>query len=127
MKKLAIAAVVLLLAAAGTIWLTAASEDSSVPEPASLSPVPEETVSEATSDLPETTTEIPVSWDSGHTYIVGDQDGYVTVFFEDGISLYEETGISLDELSETEQQEVRDGFTVDSLEELYGILETYSS
>ncbi|WP_343209045.1 hypothetical protein [Anaerolentibacter hominis] len=60
-------------------------------------------------------------------YYIRMQDGFVTVFYSDGNTIYEETGIRVDTLPLQEQEKIKAGFSVSSEEELYSILETYSS
>ncbi len=54
-------------------------------------------------------------------------DGYVTVYYSDKKTVYEYTDIELQNLSEKEQNRLVDGFYVKDQEELYGVLESYTS
>lgn len=55
------------------------------------------------------------------------QDGYVTVYYSDKKTVYEYTDIEIENLSEVEQNRLVDGFYVKDQEELYGVLESYTS
>ncbi|ROR29320.1 BofC-like protein [Mobilisporobacter senegalensis] len=54
-------------------------------------------------------------------------DGYITVYYSDKKTVYEYTDIELTNLSEEEQNKLVDGYYVKDQEELYGILEGYTS
>ena len=60
-------------------------------------------------------------------YYVMELHGYVVVYLSDKETLYEVTEISLMDLPEEVQEEVRIGKFVSSEKELYGFLENYSS
>lgn len=54
-------------------------------------------------------------------------DGFVTVYYSDKVTVYEYTEIKAQSLSEEEQNKLVDGIYVKDEEELYGILENYTS
>lgn len=60
-------------------------------------------------------------------YYIKGTDGYVTVYFADGETVYEYTSIPTDELPEEIQKEITSGRKVDSIGQVYGFLENYSS
>lgn len=60
-------------------------------------------------------------------YYIKGMDGFVTVYFADEETVYEYTTISIDELPEEVQKELKSGKKVDSLGQVYGFLENYSS
>jgi len=61
-----------------------------------------------------------------HFYLIA-ENNYITVYYSDLATVYLYTDISLDALSETIQQEVLDKKYVESEEELYNFLESYTS
>lgn len=54
-------------------------------------------------------------------------EGEVVVYYGDMKTVYEKTGISVDTLSKTDKKELKNGIEVKDEEELFGILENYSS
>lgn len=63
-------------------------------------------------------------------YIVGEQDGYITVFYEkekNGVSIHEKTDTPVSSLSHEEQIRLNDGIVVIGEERLARILEDYES
>ena len=60
-------------------------------------------------------------------YYIKEQDGYVIVFESDERTVYEYTSIRVDELPEKMQESIKKGIKVDSLSQIYGFLENYSS
>ena len=60
-------------------------------------------------------------------YYIKERDGYVIVYEADEKTVYEYTSIRLDELPENTQKAIRKGIKVDSLGQIYGFLENYSS
>lgn len=54
-------------------------------------------------------------------------NGEVVVYYSDKSTVYEYTGIRTDSLSEDEQVRIRIGYFVSDEEELYSLLESYSS
>lgn len=60
-------------------------------------------------------------------YYIKGIDGYVTVYFADEKTVYEYTTIPLNELPDEIQKELKSGKKVDSLGQVYGFLENYSS
>ena len=59
-------------------------------------------------------------------YIISDGEE-VVVYYGDMRTVYERTGISVNKLSKAEKKELKKGIEVQDEEELYGILENYSS
>lgn len=62
-----------------------------------------------------------------YVYYLKEERGYVVVYFRDMETLFCETGIALEELPAHLQQEIRHIKTMETEEELYGFLESYSS
>lgn len=62
-----------------------------------------------------------------YKYYIVVLDGYVTVYYSDKKTVYEYTDIEHKNLSEDEQNKLVDGYYVEDQEELYGILEGYTS
>lgn len=62
-----------------------------------------------------------------YKYYIVVLDGYVTVYYSDKKTVYEYTDIEHKNLSEEEQNKLVDGYYVEDQEELYGILEGYTS
>lgn len=60
-------------------------------------------------------------------YYVMELHGYVAVYLGDKETLYEMTEISMLDLPEKVQEEVREGKYLATVRELYGFLENYSS
>lgn len=60
-------------------------------------------------------------------YYVMELEGYVAVYLSDKETLYDLTEISLKDLPEELQEEVRTGKYLETTRELYGFLENYSS
>lgn len=60
-------------------------------------------------------------------YYIKGTDGYVTVYFADEETVYEYTSIPVDDLPEEVQKELKSGRKVDSIGQVYGFLENYSS
>lgn len=60
-------------------------------------------------------------------YYVMELHGYVAVYLSDKETLYETTEISMQDLPEEVQEEVRVGKYLETTRELYGFLENYSS
>lgn len=54
-------------------------------------------------------------------------DGYVTVYYSDKKTVFEYTDIELKNLPEEDQNKLVEGYYVEDQEELYGILEGYTS
>lgn len=61
------------------------------------------------------------------TFFLKEEEGQVVVYHEDQKTPYEYTGISVDTLPEEEQQKLKEGFFVKNEEELYSMLENFSS
>lgn len=61
-----------------------------------------------------------------HFYLMA-ENHYVTVYYDDRKTIYMYTGIALDGLPENVKREIIGGKYVESVQELYGFLETYSS
>ncbi len=61
------------------------------------------------------------------TFFVSMKDGMVVVYYEDRKTIYEATDISVSELEEKEQEELAEGFLVEGIEELFSVLESFTS
>lgn len=61
------------------------------------------------------------------TFFLKEEEGQVVVYHEDQKTPYEYTGIPVDALPEEEQQKLWEGFFVKDEEELYSMLENFSS
>lgn len=62
-----------------------------------------------------------------YKYYLAVQDGLITVYYSDKKTVFEYTDIEVGSLSEEEQIELNHGKYIKDSEELYGILESYSS
>ena len=60
-------------------------------------------------------------------YYIKENEGYVIVYEADEKTVYEYTSIRVDELPEKMQDAIKKGIKVDSLGQIYGFLENYSS
>ncbi len=60
-------------------------------------------------------------------FVLLEEDGFVAVYEADRKTRYSTTGILLDELPEELQQEIQQGKVIESEEQLYNFLESYSS
>ena len=60
-------------------------------------------------------------------YYINVSNGYVTVYLSDKKTVYEYTSILAEELPLELRQELDSGIKVDTLSEVYGFLENYSS
>ena len=60
-------------------------------------------------------------------YIITEKDGYVIVYLSDKETVYEYTTIEIRYLPENVQEELKKGKEVDSVGQVYGFLENYSS
>ncbi|MGB8453732.1 MAG: BofC C-terminal domain-containing protein [Anaerocolumna sp.] len=60
-------------------------------------------------------------------YYLKEQNGYIIAYYGDQKTVFDYTGVSVENLSEYEQQRLRDGIFVKDLDELYALLENYSS
>lgn len=68
--------------------------------------------------------------ESEQRYVVGQQDGYIAVFYakeKNGIGLHELTNTPISSLSEGEQERLNEGISVTGEEKLSKILEDYGS
>lgn len=64
---------------------------------------------------------------SDDAYYLKELHGYVAVYLQDGTTLYETTSLSINNLPDEVQQDLKNGIYLKSAEELYGFLENYSS
>lgn len=62
-----------------------------------------------------------------YAYIVRAADGKLVVYLEDGKTVYMETGIRIENLSQQMQEKSSKGIGFTTLESLYDFLESYSS
>lgn len=60
-------------------------------------------------------------------YYLKEKNGFVVVYLSDGTTVYEYTNISVDTLPDTIKEQIITGKKVESMQELYGFLENYSS
>lgn len=60
-------------------------------------------------------------------YLLKELNGYVIVYLSDEKTVYEVTGISVTDLPEEVQNQIREGMKLCSTTELYAFLENYSS
>lgn len=60
-------------------------------------------------------------------FLLKDTENTVTVYLEDGETVYEYTDIATDSLPEELQAEMKSGKTIPTVDELYSFLENYSS
>lgn len=67
------------------------------------------------------------SVDLDSCYYIKDSDGYVTVYMADKETVYEYTTILTRELPKDVQKELQKGKKVDTMGQVYGFLENYSS
>ncbi len=65
------------------------------------------------------------STDTG--YYVCAENQYVVVYYADKRTVYDATGIPVKNLSEADQQKLAEGFCIESEEELFSLLESYTS
>ncbi|BCN30585.1 BofC C-terminal domain-containing protein [Anaeromicropila herbilytica] len=62
-----------------------------------------------------------------YKYYLAVQDGLITVYYSDKKTVYEYTEIEVNKLSEEDQIELNHGKYIKNADELYGVLESYSS
>lgn len=60
-------------------------------------------------------------------YYLSTQNGYIVVFYADKKTVFDYTSVSVENLSQYEQIQLEKGIFVKDLDELYGVLESYSS
>lgn len=60
-------------------------------------------------------------------YFIKEKDGYIIVYLSDEKTVYEYTTIEIQYLPERIQEEVKKGKKADTIGEVYGFLENYSS
>ena len=60
-------------------------------------------------------------------FILKELNGFVAVYLQDGSTIYEYTNIVVDQLPFDVKKEIKIGKQIQTLEELYGFLENYSS
>ena len=60
-------------------------------------------------------------------YYIKEKDGYVIVYKGDNKTIYEYTSILVESLPNELQKSIKKGIKVDSLSQIYGFLENYSS
>jgi len=65
--------------------------------------------------------------DVGNYYYIKEKDGYVIVYEGDEKTVYEYTTIHVEDLPEQTQKALKKGIKVNSLSQIYGFLENYSS
>ncbi len=62
-----------------------------------------------------------------YQYFLKEQNGYIVAYYGDQKTVFDYTGVSVENLSEYEQQQLKNGIYVKDLDELYALLENYSS
>ncbi len=62
-----------------------------------------------------------------YQYFLKEQNGYIVAYYGDQKTVFDYTGVSVENLSEYEQQQLKDGIFVKDLDELYALLENYTS
>ncbi|MFU0828044.1 MAG: BofC-C domain-containing protein [Lachnoclostridium sp.] len=62
-----------------------------------------------------------------YKYFLKEQNGYIVAYYGDQKTVFDYTGISVENLSDYERQKLKEGIFVKDLDELYAILENYSS
>ena len=62
-----------------------------------------------------------------YSYYLKENQGCVSVYLDDGKTLYENTSIRMETLPESLQSEIREGKRICTEKELYDFLENYSS
>lgn len=62
-----------------------------------------------------------------YKYYLKEQNGYIVAYFGDQKTVFDYTGVSVENLSEYEQQQLKEGIYVKDLDELYALMENYSS
>lgn len=65
--------------------------------------------------------------DLEEAFYIKEADGYVTVYMADEETVYEYTSIPTDELPKSVQDELKKGKKVETIGQVYGFLENYSS
>ncbi len=60
-------------------------------------------------------------------YYLKSQNGFIVVFYSDQKTVFEYTAVSVEHLSQFEQLQLEEGIFVKDLDELYAVLENYSS
>ena len=60
-------------------------------------------------------------------YFLKSQNGYIVVYFSDKKTVFDYTSVSVESLSQFEKLQLEKGIIVKDLEELYAVLENYSS
>ena len=64
---------------------------------------------------------------ASYEYVLGEEDGYIIVYYADRETVYSNTDIRVEELPASLQKEIGEGKPVYSEGELYDFLESYSS
>lgn len=62
-----------------------------------------------------------------YKYYLKEQNGYIVAYYGDQKTVFDYTGVSIENLSAFEQQQLQEGIAVKDLDELYALLENYSS
>jgi len=64
---------------------------------------------------------------SAYQFVLGEEDGYVVVYYADAETVYATTDIKYEYLPERLQTEIQQGKQISTEKELYNFLENYSS
>lgn len=62
-----------------------------------------------------------------YKYYLKAEDGYIVAYYGDKKTVFDYTSVSVDKLSPSDRQALEEGILVKDLEQLYGLLEHYSS
>ncbi|MGI6094363.1 MAG: hypothetical protein ACOYBL_02910 [Lachnospiraceae bacterium] len=65
--------------------------------------------------------------EENRSFLLKEDQGYVTVYLEDGTTVFEYTAIAVTELPQELQEELQEGKQIESSDALYSFLENYSS
>ncbi|MBE5928549.1 MAG: hypothetical protein E7267_04145 [Lachnospiraceae bacterium] len=66
-------------------------------------------------------------WNKENEYYLCDEDGEVVVYYNDKKTVYEYTGMKTNDLSDEDRIKIKIGYYVSDEEELYSLLESFSS
>lgn len=109
---------------AGAIFLFLQLESSEAKKPEDM-PVAEETEQAVQTEQPESTESMTVQ--EPYQYVLKDKDGVLVVYEKDGVTVLLETNIKVSTLEAEKQEMLKQGIFVADEQELYDLLESYSS
>lgn len=113
---------VCLLAAVGGTFLFRKTASEKVPETEQIAEIPTENREEKQPEAAES-----MNVQEPFRYVLREKDGLLVVYEQDGKTILLETNIAVAHLDETTRASLTDGIYVQSEEELYDLLESYSS